>query len=71
MKLNDKVYNVMKWIALLFLPAFGALYINLAGVWNLPFATEISETLDYVGTFLGVILGISTLSYNKTKVRRF
>lgn len=71
MKLNNKVYNVLKWVSLLFLPALGALYVNLAEVWGLPFATEFSETMDYIGTFFGVILGISTLSYNKTKRRRF
>lgn len=67
MKLNDKVYNVLKWIALLFLPALGALYANIAGVWGLPYANQFAATMDYIGTFLGVVLGISTLSYNKTK----
>lgn len=69
MKLNNNVYNILKWVALLFLPAFSALYVGLAGVWGWSYADEVAQTLDYVGAFLGVILGISTLSYNKTMKR--
>lgn len=65
MVLNDKVYDVLKWIALYLLPAIGTLYFALSGIWNLPFGEEVVGTITAVDTFLGVLLGISTANYNK------
>ena len=65
MKLNDKTYNTLKWIAMYLLPAAGTLYIALAGIWGLPYGEQVVGTITAVDTFLGVILGISTAQYNK------
>jgi hypothetical protein len=65
MKMSNKVYDILKWIAQYFLPAAGALYFALAGVWGFPHGEEIVGTIAAVDTFLGVILGISTAQYNK------
>lgn len=65
MKMSNKVYDVMKWIAQLLLPAAGALYFALANIWGLPLGEEIVGTITAVDAFLGVILGISTAKYNK------
>lgn len=65
MKMSNKVYDVMKWIAMYFLPALGTLYFALAGIWGLPYGEEIVGTLVALDTFLGVILGISTAQYHK------
>lgn len=67
MKLNNKVYDVLKWIVILLMPAIGALYAGLSEVWGWPMAAEVTATLDYVGVFLGVVLGVSTAQYNKSK----
>lgn len=63
--MSNKLYNVLKWIAMLFLPALGTLYFALAGIWGLPYGEQIVGTITAVDTFLGVILGISTAQYNK------
>lgn len=65
--MSNKVYDVLKWIAQLFLPAFGTLYFALASIWGFPYGEEIVGTITAVDTFLGVILGISTVAYNKNK----
>lgn len=65
MKMNNKTYDTLKWIAQYLLPALGALYFALAGIWGLPYGEQIVGTLVAVDTFLGVILGISTSQYNK------
>ena len=65
MKLSNKMYNLLKWIAMYFLPAIGTLYFALAGIWGLPYGEEIVGSITAVDTFLGVILGISTAQYNK------
>ena len=61
----NKVYDVLKWIAMYLLPAFGTLYFALASIWGLPYGEQIVGTITAVDTFLGVILGISTVQYNK------
>lgn len=63
--LNDKIYDVLKWVALVVLPAIATLYTALAGVWGLPYAQEIPATITAVDLFLGALLGVSTVQYNK------
>ena len=63
--MSNKVYDVLKWIAMLFLPALGTLYFALAGIWGLPYGEQIVGTITAIDTFLGVVLGISTAQYNK------
>ena len=65
MKLNNKVYDVLKWVALILLPALGTLYFALAGIWGFPYAEQIVGTITAIDTFLGVLLGISANSYKK------
>lgn len=65
MKLSNKVYDILKAIALIWLPAIGTLYFALAGIWNLPYSEEIVGTITAVDTFLGAVLGISSANYNK------
>lgn len=67
MKMNDKTYDILKWIATYLLPALGTLYFALAQIWNLPYGEQIVGSITAVDTFLGVILGLSTSQYNKQK----
>lgn len=63
--MSNKVYDVLKWIAQILLPALGTLYFALAGIWNFPYAEAVVGTITAVDTFLGVLLGISSVNYNK------
>lgn len=65
MQMSNKVYDILKWIAQMFLPAVGTLYFALASVWNLPYAEQVVGTITAIDTFLGVMLGVSTAQYNK------
>lgn len=67
--LSDKVYNVLKWIAMYLIPAIGTLYFALAGIWGFPYGEEIVGTLTAVDTFLGVLLGISSAKYHKEQAK--
>ena len=69
MKMNDKVYDVLKWIAQLLLPAVGTLYFALAGIWGMPYGEQIVGTITAIDTFLGVILGIASNTYNKNATK--
>lgn len=63
--MSDKLYKVLKYIALIALPAVGTLYAALAGIWGFPYGEQVVGTITAVDTFMGVLLGISTASYNK------
>lgn len=63
--MSNKVYDVLKYIAQIVLPAVGTFYFALAGIWGLPYGEEIVGTLTAVDTFLGAILMISSANYNK------
>lgn len=65
MKLNDKVYDVLKWIALIFLPAFAVFYGAVGPVWDWFRPDDVVFTIVAVDTFLGALLGVSTAQYNK------
>lgn len=65
MKLNDKVYDVLKWIALICLPALATFYGVLSKIWGLPYGVEIVSTITAVATLIGALIGVSTISYNK------
>lgn len=64
MILNNKVYDCLKWIAQLLLPALATLWITLAKIWNLPYGPEIGATITGIDLFLGAILGISSSNYS-------
>lgn len=65
MKLSNKVYDILKWIALYLLPALGTLYFALSSIWGLPYGEQVVGTITAADTFLAVLLGISTATYNK------
>ena len=67
MKINDKVYTVLTWVTMIALPAIGTLYFTLSGIWGFPYAEQVIGTITAISTFLGVLLGISTSQYNKSK----
>ena len=64
MKLNDKLYDALKWLVMIVLPALTTAYVGLAAIWGFPCAEEVSKTSAVVCTLLGALLGISTAQYN-------
>lgn len=68
MKLPDKWYDILKWIALICLPALATFYVALSGVWGWPYADEVAKTATAVCTLIGALIGISTASYYKDEI---
>ena len=66
-QLPNRWYNALKWIALIFLPASAVLYAALAQTWGWPHESEIRLTITAVDLFLGTLLGVSTVQYNKNE----
>lgn len=66
--LNDKVYNVLKWVALICLPAVGTFVGCVLPLWNIcdgETVTAVVTTISAVGTLIGALIGVSTVKYNK------
>lgn len=61
--LNNKVYDVLKWIAQIVLPAIATLYFSLASIWGLPYGEQVVGTITAIDLFLGTLLGISSINY--------
>lgn len=65
---SNKVYNVLKYVTQIVLPAIGTFYFALASIWGFPHGEEVVGTLTVIITFLGTTLGISTHRYNKNGI---
>lgn len=65
--MSNKVYDALKFVAQIVLPAAGTLYFALSQIWHLPYGEEIVGTITAIDAFLGAILGISSVTYNNKK----
>ena len=65
MKMTNKTYDILVWIAQIVLPALGALYAALSGIWGFPYGEQIVGTFAAVDVFLGAVLKISNEQYKK------
>lgn len=67
MKLSNKVYDVLKWVALVALDAIGLFYQTISAIWNLPYGDEVLATCVAVSVCLGTLLQISSSKYKGDK----
>lgn len=65
--LSNQVYDTLRWIADLLLPALGTLYFALAGIWNFPYGEQIVGTITAIVAFFDVILKVSKHAYNNVE----
>lgn len=70
MKLPNKVYDVLKWLVLVCIPALTVAYVGLSAIWGWPYADEVAKTSAVICTLLGALLGISTAQYNKEQAEK-
>lgn len=65
MKLDNKVYDILKWVCLIFLPAVGVLYAALDGAFGWGYTDTVCTVIASVAAFIGALIGVSTASYNR------
>lgn len=65
MKMTNKTYDILKWIALILLPALATFYAAIAAVWGLPYTEQVVGTITAIDTLLGTLLKISSDNYKK------
>lgn len=66
MKMSNKVYDILKWVALVALDAIGLFYSTLATIWTLPYGDQVLATCVALSVLLGTLIGVSSSNYNKT-----
>lgn len=62
---SNKVYDILKYVSLVVLPAIATLYLTISNIWGLPYGSEIAATITAIDTLLGALLGISSQKYQK------
>jgi len=65
--LNNKLFDALKWLTLVGIPALTTAYVGLSSIWGWPYADQVAKTSAVVCVLLGSLLGISTIQYNKAK----
>ena len=65
MIMSNKVYNILKYVALIVLPALATLLLGLGELWGIAIMPKIAGTVTLLATFLGAILQVSTAKYWK------
>lgn len=64
MKMNNKVYDVLKWVCITVSPALCALITGLGLLYGFP-SEIIVGTITLLTAFVGTIIGVSSVKYSK------
>lgn len=67
MKMSNKIYDVLKWVALVALDAFGLFYSTMGSVWGLPYGDQILATCTALSVLLGTLIGVSSARYKSNE----
>lgn len=60
----DRLYDILKWVAIIVMPALSTFIVGLGGIWSLPYAGQVAATVTAVGVLLGAFLGLSSVKYS-------
>lgn len=63
--MTNKTYDILKYIAMIVLPACATLYGALSGIWGLPYGEQIVATISAIDLFMGAVLKISSDGYSQ------
>ena len=70
MKFSNRIYDILKYLAMFFLPALAILVKTVFAIWGIPYGEEVSATIVAVNAFIGACLGISSISYQKDQLEK-
>lgn len=63
--MSNRTYDILKWVCIIAFPALATLYSVVAKIWGLPFEDQIPQTITAIATFIGALLGVSSINYKK------
>lgn len=64
--MSNKIYDILKWVALVMLDAVGLFYQTIAGIWSLPYGDNVLKTCVALSVLIGTLIGVSGTQYNRT-----
>lgn len=69
MKIPDKLYDILKWVGLIFCPALAVLLATILPVWKVDegLVKALVITINAVGVFIGALIGVSQIGYSKSQ----
>lgn len=68
MKISDKVYDILKWVSIVCLPALSTFIVVISKIWGwADMGTNIAQTITAVAVLIGALIGISSINYSKGK----
>ena len=67
MKFSNRTYDILKYAALIALPAIQVFWLTIGKIWGIGYTVEIGATIGAVALLLGTLLGVSTSNYRATK----
>jgi len=67
---SNKTFDALKWVAIVGLPALVAFIAKLFNVWGIPYGEQIADTIAAIQLFLGALLGVSTIQYDRAKAKQ-
>ncbi len=62
--MTNKVYDILKWVSVIVVPALVLLINTLGQIWGWGYTKEISMTISAIGVFIGAVIQISSKKYN-------
>jgi uncharacterized membrane protein YfbV (UPF0208 family) len=62
--LPNHVYDILKWVAIIVMPAIATFIVGLGGIWSIPYAGQLAATVTAIGVLLGALLGLSSVKYH-------
>lgn len=65
--LSNRLYDVLKWVTMIGLPAIGTALLAISEIWNVSYGSEVAETINVIILMLGTMVGVSTAQYNRKK----
>lgn len=63
MKFDNRTYDILKYVALIALPAIQVFWLTIGKIWNIGYTVEIGATIGAVALLLGTLLGVSTRNW--------
>jgi hypothetical protein len=63
--LSNRVFDILKWLTLVGIPALTTAYVGLSAIWGWPYADQVAKTSAVICVLLGSLLGISTIQYQR------
>lgn len=63
MQISNRLYDILKWVALVALPAIQAFWLTIGKVWGFPYLTEIGTTIAAIGLLIAALIGVTSNNY--------